>query len=84
MRDRVEEQRTLKKAYDEFDASVLVREPDLFDEIYVGLRTFIPGWIMAMFILVGAMVIGVAVFKKQIRVGLEILTSLIKSGEKDG
>ena len=53
-----EEQSTVEEAL----AEVSVK-PDIFDQGYVFLRTYVPGWMMGLIILTGSLVL----FKKQLR-----------------
>lgn len=56
-----------KVSKSELQTTVGVPDPDVFDQIYVGLRTVVPGWMMGTFILIGAITLGIAVFKKHIK-----------------
>ena len=51
----------------ELTASTEVPNPDLFDKAYVLLRTIVPGWMMGLFIIVGAVTMATVIFKKQLR-----------------
>ena len=57
-----------------------VAQPDAFDKVYLALREFVPGWMILSFIFVGAIVIGVLVFRKQIKAILNLLQRLINNG----
>ena len=56
-------------------------KPDYFDKIYIGLRTYIPSWIMLGLVLVGALTVVIWKFKREIRQGL---LWVLKGKEKDG
>lgn len=43
-------------------------EPDYFDKIYIGLRTYVPSWLMLGLVVVGFLTIVIWKFKKEIRI----------------
>lgn len=47
--------------------STEVPNPDIFDKAYVMLRTIVPGWMMALFIVVGAITMATVIFKRQLK-----------------
>mgnify|MGYP001611184654 CR=1 FL=1 len=80
-----QQQMILDRAYEnapvpikELHASTEVSNPDLFDKAYVLLRTIVPGWMMGLFIVVGAITIGTVVFKKQLKNLLLIWANSLK------
>lgn len=81
-----QQQAILHKAYEPkaevAHATVEVPEPDAFDQAYVFLRTFVPGWLMGTFILIGAVTMAVVTFKRQIKNLIIIWGDLLKGGSK--
>jgi hypothetical protein len=57
-------------------------EPDLFDKAYVMLRSIVPSWLMAVFIVVGAVTMGLVCFRKQIKNLLSLWSEFLKWKEK--
>ena len=53
-------------------------KPDLFDQVYVGLRTVVPSWLLVCFIAVGALTMGIIMFKKQIGKLLSFYGNILK------
>ena len=76
------QQQTLNQAYQQTPVKMETIEPtpkpDLFDQAYVYLRTFVPGWMMGTFILIGAMTVGIVRLKKQIKNLIVIWGDLLK------
>ena len=73
-----QQQMILDKAYDNAPVEVQkvhmitqesteVPNPDIFDNAYVMLRTVVPGWMMATFIVVGMITMATVIFKRQLK-----------------
>ena len=57
-------------------------KPDYLDNIYIGLRTFIPSWVLLLCIVIGGAVVVTFMFKQQIARLLKFLGGILESKEK--
>lgn len=57
-------------------------KPDYLDNIYIGLRTFIPSWVLALCIVIGGIVVITFTFKQQMARFLKFLGGILESKEK--